>query len=355
LPDQQNADGAASGDANQSFREVLAALLSRRELRESQTRNTLAALLDGLLGEVEAATFLIALRMKGETADEIAAGAQVLRDRMIRWDTGLPAVLDTCGTGGDGAGTFNISTATAFVVAAAGVPVVKHGNRAVSSRSGSIDVLACLGVTPAADPDTARCRLQQCGLAFCSAPSFHPALKQLGPLRRRLGVSTLFNWLGPLANPAGAAHQLLGVGRPELLDPIAGALAKLGTRRALVVSSRDGLDEISLSASTLVREVRGSQIIPWEWTAADFGLEPCKIDDLRADGPEASAAMIRSVLQGQGGAASRVVLANAAAALLAAEKAGTLQEGVALASAAVAGGQALRVLESLAKSVTVKD
>ena len=218
-------EGEGSGD-------VLRNLLARRELSADQVRHSVLAMLQGGCGEAEAAAFLIALRMKGETAGEIAAAARVLREQMLAWDPGPTPVLDTCGTGGDGAGTFNISTATAFVVAAAGVPVVKHGNRGVSSRSGSVDVLAALGVAPAIDPDGARQRLQSCGLAFCSAPSFHPALKRLAPLRQKLAVPTLFNWIGPLANPAGAAHQLLGVGRADLLDSIAGALAKLGTRRA---------------------------------------------------------------------------------------------------------------------------
>ncbi|HYV35339.1 MAG TPA: anthranilate phosphoribosyltransferase [Gemmataceae bacterium] len=330
------------------FAETLGALLARRELTEPQIRTALTAMMNGTCGEAETTALLVALRMKGESSGEIAAGARLLREHMIRWDAGTQAVLDTCGTGGDGLGTFNISTATAFVVAAAGVSVVKHGNRAVSSRSGSTDVLTALGITPATDPETARRSLQKCGLAFCSAPSFHPALKQLGPLRKRLGVGTLFNWLGPLANPAGAAHQLLGVGRPELLDLMAGALAKLGTRRAFIVCSRDGLDEVSLSAPTLVREVCGNVVRAWEWTPADFGLEPCSLAELQADGPEASAAMIRAVLLRQLGAGSRIVLANAAAALMAAERVATLLEGIALASDAIRSGRALSVLDALA-------
>ena len=265
------------------------------------------------------------------------------------------AVLDTCGTGGDATGTFNISTATAFVVAAAGVPVVKHGNRKVSSASGSADVLTVLGVPQAGDPETARRCLQQCGLVFCLAPSFHPALKHLAPLRRRLGVATIFNLLGPLANPAGAVYQLLGVGGHKLLDPIAGALAKLETRHALVVCGRDGLDEVSLSAPTMVREVRGQRVTASEWMPADFGLEPCTLEELCADGPEASAAIIRAVLANQGGAAGRIVLANAAAALLAAERVTTLIEGVNLASEAVSSGHAANVLKSLCQSAPPSD
>src|SRR5579864_2659899 len=209
-------------------------------------RCLMSGLVKGEVPESEAAAFLIALRMKGETAAEIACAAEVLREHMICWDPGRPGVLDTCGTGGDGSGTFNISTATAFVVAAAGVPVVKHGNRAVSSKSGSADVLAELGVPLENDPIQARRCLDRANLAFCFAPYFHPALKHLAGLRRRLSIRTMFNLLGPLANPAGASHQLLGVGQPELLNLIAGALARLGTTHSLVVSSRDGLDEISL-------------------------------------------------------------------------------------------------------------
>jgi anthranilate phosphoribosyltransferase len=342
-------DLSTPGDSSSPpwFPEVLSALLARQALTDDQVRAALTSLMEGRCGDIEAAAFLVALRMKGETAAEIAAAAQVLRERMVPWEAGVAPVLDTCGTGGDGAGTFNISTATAFVVAAAGVRVVKHGNRAVSSRSGSADVLAALDVPLQGDAEAARRSLERYGLAFCFAPSFHPALQQVATLRRRLGVATLFNCLGPLANPAGATYQLLGVGRLALLDLMAGALAKLGTRRALVVCSHDGLDEVSLSAPTVVREVCGHSVRRWEWTPAAFGLEPCVLEDLHADGPQASAAMVRAVLEGRTGPATRVVLANAAAALLAAEKATTLAEGVALASAAISSGRSRELLSLL--------
>jgi anthranilate phosphoribosyltransferase len=327
------------------FANTLTALLERRELTDVQMRAALTSMMQGQCGDAEAAAFLVALRMKGETAGEIAASAQVLREHMLRWDPGPEPILDTCGTGGDSSGTFNISTATAFVVAACGVRVVKHGNRAVSSRSGSADVLAALGVALEADALAARRRLDRCGLAFCFAPHFHPALRHVAAVRRRLGVGTLFNCLGPLANPAGAAYQLLGVGRPALLDLMAGALVQLGTQKALVVCSRDGLDEVSLSAPTLVREVRGGSVVAYEWTAEDFGLEPCALEALRVDGPQASAALLRSVVGGERGPAMRVVLANAAAALLVMGKVTQLGEGVRLAQDAIVSRRALRVLE----------
>jgi anthranilate phosphoribosyltransferase len=330
------------------FADVMADLLDRRDLAEATVRLVMQDLVAGRCGEAETAAVLVALRMKGETAEELAAAAAVLREHMVRFDTGRPDVLDTCGTGGDGSGTFNISTAAALVAAAAGAPVVKHGNRAASSRSGSADVLAALGVAVEADAALARCCLDEVGLAFCFAPHFHPALRHVAPVRRRLQVRTLFNCVGPLVNPAGAVYQLLGVGHVGMLDPLAGALARLGTRRALLVCGRDGLDEVSLSAPTLVRDVRRGAAQAWEWTPRDFGLEPCSLDDLRAEGPEASARVVRAVLEGQDGPARRVVLANAAAALLAAERVGTLAEGVARAAEALDTGAALGVLERLA-------
>jgi anthranilate phosphoribosyltransferase len=332
---------------SQEFSETLTALVSRRDLAEPQMRALVGALVGGEIAEPEAAAVLVALRMKGETAGELATAALVLRERMIRWDPGRDGVLDTCGTGGDGAGTFNISTATALVVAGAGVPVVKHGNRSVSSRSGSADVLRALGVSIEGDAVFARRCLECAGLAFCFAPHYHPVMKNLAALRRRLGVPTLFNWLGPLANPAGARYQLLGVGRRDLLDLMAGALARLGTRRALVVYSRDGLDEVSLSAATEVREVRDGSIVAQEWTPADFGLAPSRLEDLRAADVDASAKIIGDVLRGVEGPALSVVLANAAAALLAAERVGSLREGVARAREAIATGRTLQVLEQL--------
>jgi anthranilate phosphoribosyltransferase len=342
-----SSDGDCAVDAPSSFTELLATVIERRDLGAAQMRWLMEALVTGRCAEPEAAALLIALRMKGETDREIAAAAEVLRQHMVRLQTGRDGVLDTSGTGGDGSGTFNISTAAALVAAGAGVPVVKHGNRAVSSQSGSADVLAELGVAVEGDAAWPRRCLDEAGMAFCFAPHFHPALKHVAALRRRLGVRTLFNCLGPLANPAGAAYQLIGVGRAELLDPLAGALAQLGTRRALLVWGRDGLDEVSLAGPTVVREVRDNRVTCLEWTPADFGLESCALADLHAVGVRDSAATVRGVLEGRDGPARRIVLANAAAALLAAERAATPAEGVGRAAEALDSGRALQVLERL--------
>ncbi len=330
------------------FRDFLTALAARRNLDEDQVRLLMRGIRDGDIGDVETAALLVAWRMKGETAEEIAAAAATLRENMVALDPPVPDVLDTCGTGGDGTGTFNISTAAALVAAGAGVPVVKHGNRAVSGKSGSAEVLESLGVSVGADPGHARRCLEHAGFAFCLASVFHPAWRQVGAVRRRLGVTTTFNCLGPLANPARSPYQLIGVGRPEWLAPAAHALARLGTRHALVVRGDDGLDEVSLSAPTRVFEVRGTAVHCREWTAADFGLEPVALEELRADSPADSAGRLRDVLRGIEGPALRVVLANAAAALVAAERAPTPAAGVALARASIRSGKARRVLDRLA-------
>jgi anthranilate phosphoribosyltransferase len=236
------------------------------------------------------------------------------------------------------------------VVAAAGVPVVKHGNRAVSSRSGSADVLRELGVNVEAGPAWAQKCLDRVGFAFCFAPQFHPGMAHVAKLRRKLGVRTVFNLLGPLANPASADYQLLGVGNPDLLDPLAGAVARLGVRRAVLVCGYDGLDEVSLAAPTRVRVVEGDEWRPTEWSPADFGLDPVAVAEIRTDGPAASARTVRSVLADDPGPARRIVLANAAAALWAAGAVASLRDGVERADEAVRSGKARRVLEQLTRA-----
>ncbi len=327
--------------------EVLGRLMAKENLAGAAIESVVELALGGDIAEDAIAAFLVALRMKGETAEELAAGARVLRRHMIKLDAGRAGILDTCGMGGDGSCTFNISTATAFVAAAAGVPVVKHGNRSVSSRSGSADVLTELGIEPSDDSQQIRRCLDEAGCAFCFAPYFHPAIKRFADLRRRLGVRTFFNLLGPLANPAGAKFQLLGVARPELLDPMALALASLGTSHAILVCGADGLDEVTLSGPTFVRLVNQDRVERALWRPEDFGMPMCTSEALRVETPAESAARIREVLTGSGGAATEVVLANAAAALLAARRVKDLREGVSLARSAIADGRAARVLEQV--------
>lgn len=328
------------------FVSTLNALLQRRDLSGPEMAALAEGLLAGQCGPVETAALLTALAAKGETAEELASAAAVLRLRCQRLDI-EGDLLDTCGTGGDNSRTFNISTATALVVAGCGIKVVKHGNRAVSGNCGSADVLRELGVSISPDLATARRCLDGAGMAFCMAPMYHPALKHVGDVRRRLGVPTMFNRLGPLANPACAPYQLLGVGRAEWLDRMAQALARLGTRQALLVHSRDGLDEVSLSAPTMVRRVRDGVVEALEWTPEDFGLARCLLEDLRVDDAGRSAAMIRTVLAGDDGPAGRVVLANAAAALFAVGAAPGLKEGVGRAREAIASGRAHDTLQRL--------
>jgi len=326
---------------------LLASLHNRRPLESESMRRAVRHMMAGDWNETQIVAFLTGLRQKGETGPEIADAASVLRDHMVRFDCGMREVLDTCGTGGDGSGTFNISTGAALVAAGAGVTVVKHGNRAASGRTGSADVLAALGVPVDSDLHWAQRCLEHAGFAFCFAPHFHPAMRHVAGARKRLGFRTLFNCLGPLANPAGACYQLIGVGHLDWLDPLADAVRRLGTRRTLLVYGSDGMDEVSLAAPTLVRDVQNGQVASWEWTAKDFELAPCSLDELRAEGAQESADRIRAILEGEQGPATRVVLANASAALIAAGKAETPSAGVILAREAIASGKAHAVLRRL--------
>jgi anthranilate phosphoribosyltransferase len=324
-------------------------LLNGEDLPPGAVTEAIRDLVAGRVDEARGAAFLTALRMKGERAEEVAAAAAVLREQMVSLVPVSGPVLDTCGTGGDDSGTFNISTAAALVACGAGVPVVKHGNRAVSSRSGSADVLRELGVPIEAGPDWAQKCLDRVGFAFCYAPHFHRGMAHVADLRRKLGVRTIFNLLGPLANPADAPYQLLGVGKPELLDTLAGAVAELGTRQAVLVCSFDGLDEVSLAAPTMVRIVRGTEYEAREWSPEEFGLESVSLRSIRAADPAESAAIIRGVLNGDDGPARRIILANAAAALWAAEAVKTLRDGVEAADSALKAGKPRAVLETLVK------
>jgi anthranilate phosphoribosyltransferase len=329
------------------FAELFPLLLAGGDLPPGRITDVIRDMVAGRVDDAHAAAFVTALRMKGETPQEIATAALVLREQMRRLVSISGPVLDTCGTGGDESGTFNISTAAALVVAGAGIPVVKHGNRAVSSKSGSADVLAELGVPIESGPEWAQKCLDRSGFAFCFAPQFHGGMAHVASLRRKLGVRTIFNLLGPLANPASAPYQLLGVGKQDLLDPLAGAVAHLGTRQTVLVCSLDGLDEVSLAAPTTVRIVRGSEYESQEWKPEEFGLAPVSLRALKATDPADSAAIIRGILNGGDSPARRIVLANAAAALWTAEAVKTLRDGVERADVALKNGKPRAVLEQL--------
>lgn len=311
----------------------------------------MSAAIDGIMrGEwpqEKIASFLLALHHKGETVDEIAGAAVALRRHMTAIRGRRSGIVDTCGTGGNASSVFNISTAAALVTAAAGVPVAKHGNRRVTSRSGSADVLAELGVDVGAGIDCVTACLDELGICFCFAPLWHGAMKQVAQVRGRLGVPTIFNLLGPLTNPAGADYQLLGVGRDELRPRLAAALARLGGKRALVVHGSDGLGEITLAGETHVTEVRDGKLSEFTLSPDDFGLRQADLNAARVDGPAASAAIVRGVLAGAAGPARDVVLLNAAGALWLAGMADTLLGGVRLAAEAIDTGAARELLARL--------
>lgn len=272
-------------------------------------------LIEGRASEQQMGDFLLALRRKGETVAEVAGAAKALREHMTPIRTNRTALLDTCGTGGDGMNTFNISTAAALVTAATGVPVAKHGNRGISSSSGSADVLRVLGVNVEADVACVEACLEELGICFCFAPLLHRAMKHVAPVRRKLGVPTIFNLLGPLANPASAGFQLIGVGRAEIRPLLAEALSMLGTERAVVVHGSDGLDEVTLAGTTDATEATEGGLHHVRWNPEDFGLETASLTDIRVDGPEQSAAVIVDLLQGTPGPSRDIVVLNSAAAL----------------------------------------
>ena len=333
-----------------------AALRAGRREPAAAVRRLVEGVLAGTVDLDAFGRWLATLADVGETAAEIAGVAAALRGRMLSLPTGDRPVADTCGTGGDGSGSFNISTAAAIVVAAAGQPVAKHGNRAVSSRTGSADVLEALGVKIEAGPEVAARCLREIGLCFCLAPAHHPAMARVGPLRRSLGRPTVFNLVGPLCNPAGAAVQVIGVGRAAARTEVAAAAGLLGARRTLVVSGHLGtatrdFDEVSLFGPTDVIDVTAAGTSHTRWTPEDFGLATLPADrltDLEVAGPAESAAAIRGVLAGAAGSRRDVVVLNAAAVLWAAGRAADLPAARALAERAIDSQAAARTLERLA-------
>ena len=330
-----------------SAHDALVRLLDGGDLGRGEMEHVFGLLMDGGVSDAMKSALLVALRVKGETADEIAGAAAAMRARVAPMTHSRSGVVDTCGTGGDGRHTFNISTAAAVVAAAGGVPVAKHGNRSVSSRSGSADVLAALGVDVELGPEGAGRALDAIGISFLFAPLFHPAMKEVMGVRRELAVRTVFNVLGPLTNPAGARRQVMGVYDAALVPVLAHVLARLGSVHALVVHGEDGLDEITTTGTTVVGEVRDGAVDVYEIAPEDAGLPRGALADLRGGEPAENAALMRRVLAGEPGPLADVTALNAGAALYVGGAAGSIAEGTARARELLADGTAAAKLAAL--------
>ncbi len=320
---------------------------SGRALTRKEMRAAMSFLLDGGVTDDEIAAFLLALKARGETVDEIVAAAEAMRARAVRVAAPEDAI-DTCGTGGDGANTYNVSTAAALIVAGAGAPVAKHGNRSASSRSGSSDVLAALGVNLDTDPPTIARAIREAGVGFMYAAFHHKAVAHVAAVRRKLGVRTIFNVLGPLTNPAGARRQLMGVYDVALAEPLAAALSELGAVHAWVVAGADGLDELTTTTHSFVSEAKNGAVRSFTVTPEDAGLARARPEDLKGGDPAMNANAIRRLLDGERGPYRDIAIFNAAAALIVSGKVTTLRDGAALAGISIDEGRAKAALTKLA-------
>jgi len=323
----------------------LAHVAQGRSLSESQAEAAFEIIMSGNATPSQVGAFLMALRVRGETVEEIAGAARIMRAKAVAVDA-PPGTIDTCGTGGDASGSFNISTASALVVAGCGVPVAKHGNRALSSQSGSADVLTALGVNIEADLRVVRSCLWEIGIGFLMAPRHHSATRHVAPTRVELGTRTIFNLLGPLSSPASAPRQLVGVFAPEWVRPMAEVLGRLGLERAWVVHG-SGLDELTTAGVTTVAALEDGMVETFEVVAEDFGLAPARVEDLRGGTPQHNAGLMRDLLAGTGGPLRDIVLLNSGAALLVAGQATDLEAGIELAARSIDSGAARRVLRDL--------
>lgn len=328
------------------LKEFLPKLATGATLNETEAEAAFNVIMSGEATPAQIGAFLMALRVRGETVDEIAAAATIMRSKAKRLSAPEDAV-DTCGTGGDARGTFNISTGAALVVAATGVPVAKHGNKAMSSKSGSADVLAALGVNLDSDMAHVEAAMREAGIGFLMAPRHHSAMRHVGPVRTELGTRTIFNLLGPLSNPAGAKRQLMGVFAREWVEPLATVLGKLGAVHAMVVHGADGLDELTTTGVTHVAEYRDGRVTTYDVTPEDAGLPRAHLDDLRGGDAEHNAQVIRDMLDGKPGPYRDIVIFNAAAALVVGGKAKTLAEGAIIAANAIDSGRAKATLAKL--------
>ena len=332
------------------IKEAIAKLIKAADLTEAEMTEVMHEVMTGAASPAQIGSFLTALRMKGETVEEITGAAKVMREKATKVDA-PEGVVDTCGTGGDGSMTFNISTAAAFVASGSGLVVAKHGNRSVSSKSGSADVLRALGVNIEAEVSRVEECIREAGIGFLFAPMLHGAMKYAAPVRREIGIRSIFNILGPLTNPAGAKRQVIGVYDSALTDLLAKVLNNLGSERAFIVRGEDGLDEITLADETRVTELNAGSIRTYHIRPEDFGFERCSPEDLLGGGPDENAEIIMGVLEGKKGPARDIVLLNAAAAITAGGLASKIEEGIAIAHGAIDSGEALARLERL-KEIT---
>ena len=342
-------NAATAYTSTEKFRPYFDKVANGESLTEDEASGAFDAIMEGGIPEVQLAGFLVAMKARGETVDEITGAVRVMRSRM-RTVTAPPGAIDVVGTGGDAKGTYNISTATAFVLAGGGVPVAKHGNRAVSSKSGAADVLESLGVNIAATPEDAARALSEAGVAFLFAPSYHPAMRHAAPVRQGLKLRTIFNLLGPLSNPAGVKRQLVGVFGQQWVVPLAEVLQRLGADHVWVVHGSDGLDELSTTGETHVAELKDGRIREFTVTPADAEVDVTSLPNLLAGTPPESAEAMRRLLAGERGPFRDIVLLNAAAAFIVAGKARSLGEGAALAAASLDQGHAEKALGRLIAS-----
>ena len=334
------------------MQKVLKQIIARENLSENQMAAVMEAILRGQATDAQIGALMAGLAAKGETFEELAGAARAMRKHATRIHV-MGASFDTCGTGGDGLSTFNISTVTAFVVAAGGVTVAKHGNRSVSSKCGSADVLETLGVNLGASPDVVEEAISEIGIGFLFAPTFHSAMRHAGPARTETGIRSIFNMVGPLTNPAGAQRQLLGVFAPELTEMFGQALRLLGTQRAMIVHGHDGLDEISVCAPTRATELKGGMLTTFDIDPTLYFDELAAPEKLAGGGPQENAAIARGILDGSiSGPKRNVVLINAGAALLVAEKVESLREGIGLAETLIDSGKAFKKLTDLSRYTT---
>lgn len=325
-------------------------IIDGQDLSFEAAKEVMNEIMSGETSPAQLAAFLTGLRMKGETIDEITACATVMREKALKLTPDFP-VIDIVGTGGDEAGTFNISTTSAFVVAAGGVPVAKHGNRSVSSKSGAADVLERLGVNLALTPDQSLKILEDTGMCFLFAQAYHSSMKYVGPVRKELGIRTIFNILGPLTNPAGATMQLLGVYDRKLVEPLAKVLSNLGVKRGLVVCGSDGLDEATITGPTHVCEIRFGKLVPYDITPEQFGLNPCSLSDLTGGSPEENAQITRDILNGSlKGPKRDIVLLNSALSLYLGIDDCTILECIKMAGELIDSGKAYERLEEFVKA-----